>query len=310
MTSPDPKIMRPELLRSAFGRYMTGVTVVTARAADGGHVGFTANSFTSVSLDPPLLLVCPGRQLSSYDVFSTTEHFAINILAEGQESVSNTFAADKGDRFSKTDWSADTNGCALISGRTAAFSCTVSQRINAGDHLVLLGRVTDFDATDRPGLGYYNGGYFSLSKERQANAPANASRQSVGSVILVHQDNILLTRNGQLPSVQLDDHTGARSALTIYLHSIGLDAHMGPVYSVYDNPKSGTHHVVLRARIADIPADCPLKSVPINSFEKGPAKTDMQHLILRRFAQEHHTQSFGLYLGDVEKGEIRRHGAD
>lgn len=313
MTSPDP-----ELLRSAFGRFMTGVTVVTARAADGGNVGFTANSFTSVSLDPPLLLVCPGRHLSSFDVFSTTDHFAINILAEGQEAVSNTFAADKGDRFSKADWAADTNGCALISGRTAAFSCTVTQRVDAGDHLVLLGRVTDFDATDRPGLGYNNGGYFSLSKERQANAPASASQLSVGSVILVHQDNILLTRDNKLPSVQLDDHTGARRALSVYLHSIGLDAHMGPVYSVYDNPnsgpksgsKSGIHHVVLRARIADVPTDCPLKSVPINSFEQGPAKTDMQHLILRRFAQEHRTQSFGLYLGDVEKGEIRRHGDD
>jgi flavin-dependent trigonelline monooxygenase, reductase component len=301
MTLPDPKS-----LRSAFGRYMTGVTVVTAQAPDGSLVGFTANSFTSVSLDPPLLLVCPGRHLSSFDVFSTTDHFAVNILADGQESVSNTFAADKGDRFGKTDWSADQNGCALISGRVAGFSCKVTQRIEAGDHMVLFGHVTDFDSSDRPGLGYYKGGYFSLSKERQANAPAQVSRQSVGSVILVHDGNILLTSDDQLPSVPLDDHTGARSALTIYLHSIGLDAHLGPVYSIYDNSNTGVHHVVLRAQVDNLPANCPLKSVPINRFENGAAHNDMQRLILRRFAQEHRTQNFGLYLGDMEKGEIHQ----
>lgn len=301
MTSPDPKS-----LRSAFGRYMTGVTVVTTKAPDGSLVGFTANSFTSVSLDPPLLLVCPGRHLSSFDVFSKTNHFAINILAEGQESVSNTFAADKGDRFDKTNWSADHNGCALISGRTAGFSCTVTQRVEAGDHMVLFGHVTDFDSSERPGLGYYKGGYFSLSKERQANAPATDAPRSMGSVILVHDGNVMLTSDNRLPSVQLDDHTGARSALSIYLHGLGLDAHMGPVYSVYDNPNSGAHHVVLRAQVPSLPPKCPLKSVSISSFEESPAKTDMQFLILRRFAQEHRTQSFGLYLGDMEKGEIHK----
>ncbi|MFT5343001.1 MAG: flavin reductase (DIM6/NTAB) family NADH-FMN oxidoreductase RutF [Paracoccaceae bacterium] len=301
MTLPDPKS-----LRSAFSRYMTGVTVVTAQAPDGTPVGFTANSFTSVSLDPPLLLVCPGRHLSSYDVFSSTKHFSVNILAEGQESISNIFASGSDDRFGQTDWTADTNGCALISGRTAGFSCTVTQRVEAGDHMVLLGKVTDFDSSERPGLGYYKGGYFSLSKERQAETPATAARQSVASVILLHQGNVLLTPEDRLPSVQLDDHTGARSALSVYLQSLGLAAHMGPVYSVYDSPNSGVHHVVLRAQITSLPDNCPLKSVPITSFEDGPAKTDIQFLILRRFAQEHRTQSFGLYFGDVKQGEIHQ----
>ena len=79
----------PERLRAAFARFMTGVTVVTARTAGGEPVGFTANSFTSVSLDPPLLLVCPGRHLSSFPIFEAAPHFGISILAEGQEEVSN-----------------------------------------------------------------------------------------------------------------------------------------------------------------------------------------------------------------------------
>jgi len=75
----------PILLRDAFGKFMTGVTVVTAVRGDGKYVGFTANSFTSVSLDPPMLLVCPGKFLSSYETFSKCIHFSVNILSEGQE---------------------------------------------------------------------------------------------------------------------------------------------------------------------------------------------------------------------------------
>ena len=99
MTDLDPRE-----LRAAFGRYMTGVTVVTSRDARDDPVGFTANSFTSVSLDPPLLLVCPGRHVSSFAVFRTAPRFGVSILAEGQEEVSNLFAGGPGDRFSLCDW--------------------------------------------------------------------------------------------------------------------------------------------------------------------------------------------------------------
>ena len=94
MTPPDPRA-----LRDAFGSFMTGVTVVTALGPDGNPVGFTANSFSSVSLDPPLLLVCPGKFLSSFEVFANCTHFAVNILAEGQEAGANTCASVKCDRF-------------------------------------------------------------------------------------------------------------------------------------------------------------------------------------------------------------------
>ncbi|MEP0940380.1 MAG: flavin reductase family protein, partial [Rhizobiaceae bacterium] len=88
MSAPDPRV-----LRDAFGAYMTGVTVVTARRADGVAVGFTANSFTSVSLDPPLLLVCPGKFLSSYETFASCTHFAVSVLAEGQKDIATVFAS-------------------------------------------------------------------------------------------------------------------------------------------------------------------------------------------------------------------------
>lgn len=149
-------------LRQAFGSYMTGVTVVTSTASDGTHVGFTANSFTSVSMEPPLLLVCPGHNLSSIQTFRHCDHFAITVLAEGQEAVSNCFASSRDDRFSAVDWTLDHNNVPIISGAAAHFSCSVHHRLDAGDHMILIGEVQQFARNDCAGLGYGNGGYFSL----------------------------------------------------------------------------------------------------------------------------------------------------
>ncbi|MEO0403013.1 MAG: flavin reductase family protein, partial [Pseudomonadota bacterium] len=156
----------PDALRRAFGSFMTGVTVVTARQADGTPVGFTANSFASVSLSPPLLLVCPGQFLSNYDAFATCTHFAVNVLAEGQEDISNTFAGYKGDRFARAAHHDDLHGVPVIAGATAQFSCTTHQALPAGDHCVLIGEVRAFHHTDQPGLGYVSGAYFSRGLER------------------------------------------------------------------------------------------------------------------------------------------------
>lgn len=155
MTPHDPKS-----LRRAFGRYMTGVTVVTALTDDGAPVGFTANSFTSVSMDPPMLLVCPGRHLSSYPVFETARHFAISVLAADQRGVADRFARASDDRFHDTALDFDAHGCPMIRGRVAGFSCRTERCIPAGDHLILLGAVHGFDQRDRTGLGYGAGMFF------------------------------------------------------------------------------------------------------------------------------------------------------
>ena len=110
MTHGDPRA-----LRDAFGSFMTGVTVVTCKDATGAPAGFTANSFSSVSLDPPLLLVCPGKALSSYASFAGCTRFAVNILAADQKDVANTFASHKGNRFSCVRHHEDAFGNGLIS---------------------------------------------------------------------------------------------------------------------------------------------------------------------------------------------------
>ncbi|MEP3112094.1 flavin reductase family protein [Nisaea sp.] len=163
MTQFDPKA-----LRQAFSVFPTGVTIVTARADDGTPVGFTANSFTSVSLDPPLLLVCPGRYLSSFPVFETCSRFAVNVLADGQEALSDTFARFGGDRFAQAAWTDDPDLPPVFHGVAAHFLCTTHQIIPAGDHVVLMGEVEAFERSERLGLGFAEQNYFSLGSVNAA----------------------------------------------------------------------------------------------------------------------------------------------
>lgn len=147
-------------LRQAFGAYPTGVVVVAALNSMQRPVGFTANSFASVSLEPPLLLVCPAKTLSCYGVFERCRRFSINVLSERQSEISQLFAQFKGDRFGQVAWSANGDGLPHIDGAAAHFSCRTHQTVNAGDHLILIGEVTDFTAHARSGLGYRSGHYF------------------------------------------------------------------------------------------------------------------------------------------------------
>lgn len=155
----------PKELRVAFGSYPTGVTVVTARRADGTPIGFTANSFSSVSLDPPLLLVCPGKFLSNYTAFADCTRFAVNVLAQGQDDIAEIFARYKGDRFAQVDHRIDAHGLPLIENAAAQFSCQTHQSIPMGDHSILIGQVLAFTQSDTLGLGYGGGRYLNFAPQ-------------------------------------------------------------------------------------------------------------------------------------------------
>ena len=133
-------------MRDAFATFGTGVTIVTAAGTDGRAVGFTANSFASVSLDPPMLLVCPARGASSLPVIETTGRFAVHVLAQGQRPLADRFSRRGVDRFEGLAWTADRHGTPRIEGSCARFACALEQPIEAGDHVVLLGRILDHES--------------------------------------------------------------------------------------------------------------------------------------------------------------------
>lgn len=154
------EVFDPRALRDAFGAFATGVTVVTASDAAGRPIGFTANSFTSVSLDPPLLLVCLAKSSRNYATMTGAGRFAINVLSETQKDVSNTFGRPVEDRFAAVDWRLGPGGCPIFSGVAAWFECSMQDIIEAGDHVIMIGRITAFENSGRNGLGYARGGYF------------------------------------------------------------------------------------------------------------------------------------------------------
>ncbi|MFQ3664816.1 MAG: flavin reductase family protein [Sphingomonadaceae bacterium] len=147
-------------LRDAFGCFATGVTIVTSIDARGRRVGFTANSFTSVSLEPPLLLVCPARDASSLPVIRSSGHFGVSVLAASQRELAERFARRGVDRFASGSWVEAESGVPLLEGASANFACTLLQETEAGDHVVLIGRIDSFRAApERPPLLYLKGAY-------------------------------------------------------------------------------------------------------------------------------------------------------
>ncbi len=127
--------------RSALGMFATGVTIVTTRMADGTPVGLTANSFNSVSLDPPLVLWSLARAAASLPVFQTGSHYAIHVLDANQKALAERFASKSGDRWQGVQASEGCGGVPLIAGAAATFECFNRSRYDEGDHVIFVGEV-------------------------------------------------------------------------------------------------------------------------------------------------------------------------
>lgn len=299
--------MDPKELRSAFASFMTGVTIVTTLDENNAPIGFTANSFTSVSLDPPLLLVCPGRHLSSYAIFKSSKRFVVSILSEGQERVSNIFAGSSDDRFAQVEWTKDKAGYPVISGACASFSCATYKAEEAGDHLVLIGKIDAIQTTGERGLGYCKNGYFSLGKERQAEAQSKPGRLAIAGAVIERDGAIAVIRSSKgldIPKIVLAAGEGARSALQRHLAASGADVSIGPVYSVYDDAKSGEHFTIFRSLANGGVKGIAAEWIDVASLPSQKFATPALERMLTRFADEYSNRMFGLYVGDSETGEI------
>ncbi|HYV07829.1 MAG TPA: flavin reductase family protein [Blastocatellia bacterium] len=152
-----------EEFRNALGRFASGVTIVTARGTDGRPCGITVSAFSSVSLDPPLVLVCIDKRASLHDCISEGVHFAVNILSEDQELMSRRFASKDEDRFNGTGYRESIQGTPLIDGSLVALECRVVHAYPGGDHTIVVGEVESASVADGKPLAYFRGGYAQLS---------------------------------------------------------------------------------------------------------------------------------------------------
>ena len=157
MESLPPQDRR--LLRNALGCFATGVTIITACGPEG-YLGFTANSFNSVSLDPPQVLFCAGRQSSTWPKIESAGKFCANILADDQEDVCRVFASKSDDKFAEVGWKHSGNGCPQLNGVLAFIDCDIADVIESGDHFVVIGTVSDLEVMHEGSpLIFFRGGY-------------------------------------------------------------------------------------------------------------------------------------------------------
>jgi 3-hydroxy-9,10-secoandrosta-1,3,5(10)-triene-9,17-dione monooxygenase reductase component len=162
---PDEVVITPDdrRFREVFGHFATGVTIITAMDGDE-PVGMAANSFTSVSLDPPLVLFCVAHSSSTWPRIQGAGKFAINILGEHHEELSRLFAQRDADRFGSTPWHRGVSGSPVLDEAIAYVDCSFEAEYPGGDHMIIVGRVLDLDMREdaRP-LLFYKGTYGRIS---------------------------------------------------------------------------------------------------------------------------------------------------
>lgn len=149
----------PQAFRAALGTFTTGVTIITTRAADGEAIGITANSFNSVSLNPPLVLWSLAKNARSLAAFSNAKHWNVHVLSAEQEALSGRFARQGEDKFAGLELDEGISKAPLLTDCTARFQCRTAFSYDGGDHVIFVGEVLAYDHSNRPPLVFQSGQY-------------------------------------------------------------------------------------------------------------------------------------------------------
>lgn len=157
-------VIDPAEFRRALGQFPTGVTIITCKSAAGEYIGVTASSFSSVSLDPPLVLWSIAKSAWSLDKFSQSKHFAIHVLGAHQRELSVQFARQGADKFDGISLQEGLGGAPLLSDYCARFQCEMLHQYEGGDHLILVGRVLEFRSKPQAPLVFHCGRYAQLEE--------------------------------------------------------------------------------------------------------------------------------------------------
>ncbi len=154
-------------LRETLGIFPTGVTIVTSADSEGNYVGMTVSSFNSVSLTPPLILWSIDKSSASYSTFINSEYFAIHVLSDGQQALSQKFSIGGEDKFDDVRTALNANGVPILPGCAACFQCRVESCYEGGDHTIVVGRVLEMEKTTKAPLVFYRGDYHRVSKSNK-----------------------------------------------------------------------------------------------------------------------------------------------
>lgn len=294
--------------RRALGCFPTGVTVICTREKNGTPRGFTANSFNSVSLDPPLISICIDQRAASVSVFRACQSFSVNVLSEEQREVSDLFATKEPDKFERIAWRAGELGAPLLDTSVATFECEPFSAQDAGDHLLMLGEVRRFSYSNARPLGFCRGNYLEFGLEQRAVMHSDSDLVRVGC-ILEHAERVLLLRqrnNWVLPVGQSRDEQDPQG-LQAVLRDLGVDARIGFLFSVFDGPRARDLSVFYRGDIVaapELPARARLFAYDDIPWQQLPSDADRS--MLSRYVRERRRYQFGVYVGNADSGEVAK----
>jgi flavin reductase (DIM6/NTAB) family NADH-FMN oxidoreductase RutF len=169
-------------LRAALGQYATGVAIVTTRAPGGPHIGVTVNSFTSVSLNPPLVLFCLSTRSRLLTMFENAGQFNVNVLAKNQQALSNRFAKPSMNDWDGVAFHTGDNGCAVLNDVAGTLQCARRSAFPGGDHVIIVGEVTQYSRRPHAEpLVFYQGGYGTFTRDQSGvMAPPDGSLSDIG----------------------------------------------------------------------------------------------------------------------------------
>lgn len=297
-------------LRRAFGAFATGVTIVTTADEDGEVFGFTANSFSSVSLAPPLLLVNIAKSAYGLQIFTEAPGFAVNILAEKQRDLSNTFASRGVDKFANASWSARTSGSPVFDGVIAWFDCEFFQQVDAGDHVILIGKVLDYGYNSDSPLAFCRGAYASFGLSPQMLQLVSSSGNLRVGALIEHEDRVLIetdleTGEVRLPIADIVGDAETENSLIGMLSTVGIDVHFPFIYAAYHhgNTRLVYYRGSLRS-VANVEQTPHLQFVEFDAIPWGSIQDDIITIMLKRFIKEHTIDNYNVYIGDYHEGDI------
>ena len=297
-------------LRQALGSFPTGVTVVSCLDKNKNPLGFTANSFTSVSLDPQLISICIDKESFNIDSFSITKHFAVSVLSEDQQSISTTFATPNEDRFQNVEWRTEDTGSPIIENAVAWFDCNTRQVIDAGDHLILIGEIIAFDSSPKTPLMYLRGNYVNLGLEQKMLlAMENENTKIVvGAIIEWHKKVFLLkdkTNNSlYFPSASRLGHIDDNDSLLGILKNLKISINEHYLFSVFEKAEDKTSLIYYRAQVKEALEEMDDYFYPFDDIPFDKLSDEASRIMLKRYIKERELNAFGIFVGKESEGKV------
>jgi hypothetical protein len=246
---------------------------------------------------------------------TTASGFAVNVLSENQKDVSNTFARPVDDRFSACAWQNGPNGSPILDGVSAWFDCSKHNMIDAGDHVILIGKVEAFDTSTAPGLGYARGAYITAAREAELLSGRN---DIVVSALIERDGKVLLQNDGSgglsLPDAKLSlpdariGKGGAIAALRSVIANCGVRASPGFVYSVFEDTERKCQHICFLCQ-AEGGAPSQGEFTVLDAASLARIAEGSRRKMLARFARESRMGNYGVYFGNQDDGEVHPTGS-